>query len=195
MKRREFITLLGVAAVACPLAARAQGERVRRIGALVGGAETDPESRGRVAALREGLGQRGWSEGRNLRIDYRWGGADPERMRALATELVTTAPEVISPTPLRRRSDCCRPRAAYRSCSLRCRIRLATASSRASRVQEATSPASPMWKPRSAASGWRSSRRWRRGSRVWDSCSVRPPRPAADRISCGRSRPLPRRSM
>jgi putative ABC transport system substrate-binding protein len=96
MKRRQFITLLGGAAAAWPLAVRAQqGERMRRIGALIGGAETDPESRARVAALREGLEQRGWSEGRNLRIDYRWASADSDRIRAFAAELVATAPEAI----------------------------------------------------------------------------------------------------
>jgi putative ABC transport system substrate-binding protein len=96
LRRREFITLLGGAAAAWPLAVRAQqGERMRRIGALIGGAETDPESRARVAALREGLEQRGWSEGRNLRIDYRWASADSDRIRAFAAELVATAPEAI----------------------------------------------------------------------------------------------------
>jgi putative tryptophan/tyrosine transport system substrate-binding protein len=100
MNRRAFISLLGGAVGApsllWPLAARAQqGERMRRIGALIGGAESDPESRARMAALREGLEQRGWSEGRNLRIDYRWASADPDRIRALAAELVATAPEAI----------------------------------------------------------------------------------------------------
>jgi putative ABC transport system substrate-binding protein len=97
MRRREFITLLGGAAAVWPIAARAQQpERVRRIGALIGGsAENDPESRARVAALREGLAQRGWSEGRNLRIDYRWAGTDPDRIRAFAAELVATGPEAI----------------------------------------------------------------------------------------------------
>jgi putative tryptophan/tyrosine transport system substrate-binding protein len=86
VKRRAFITLLGGAAAAWPLTARAQqGERMRRIGALISGAaEADPESRARVGALREALGQRGWSEGRNLQIDYRWAGADPSRIRTLA---------------------------------------------------------------------------------------------------------------
>jgi len=93
VRRRAFITLLGGAA-AWPVAARAQ--RMRRIGALIGGAaETDPESRGRVAALREGLAQRGWSEGHNIRIDYRWAGTDPDHIRAFAVELVATAPEAI----------------------------------------------------------------------------------------------------
>jgi putative ABC transport system substrate-binding protein len=69
---------------------------MRRIGALIGGAaETDPESRARVAALRDGLAQRGWDEGYNIRIDYRWAGTDPDRIRAFAAELVATAPEAI----------------------------------------------------------------------------------------------------
>jgi len=94
--RRDFTALLGGAAV-WPLAARAQqAEQVRRIGALIGGAaETDPESRARVAALQEGLAQHGWSEGRNLRIDYRWAGTDPTRIRTFAAELVATAPNAI----------------------------------------------------------------------------------------------------
>jgi putative tryptophan/tyrosine transport system substrate-binding protein len=97
MRRREFITLLGATAATWPLAAPAQqSERVRRIGALIGGAaEADPESRARVAALQEGLAQRGWNESHNLRIDYRWPGTDPDRIRAFAAELVATVPEAI----------------------------------------------------------------------------------------------------
>src|SRR6201997_4197631 len=73
MKRREFISLLGGAAAAWPLAARAQqGERVRRIGVLMNLSEDDPEAQHLVATFREGLAQLGWTEGRNLRIDYRW---------------------------------------------------------------------------------------------------------------------------
>jgi putative ABC transport system substrate-binding protein len=68
---------------------------VRRIGAVIGTAESDPESQARVAALREGLAQCGWTEGRNLRVDYRWAGTDPARIRGFAAELVATAPEVI----------------------------------------------------------------------------------------------------
>src|SRR5262245_63515254 len=86
------MALLGGAAAApsllWPLAARAQPATMRRIGALIGGAETDPVSRGRAAAMREDLEQRGWSEGRNLRIDYRWDGGDPARIRTLEAELV-----------------------------------------------------------------------------------------------------------
>ncbi len=96
MRRREFITLIGRAVAAWPLTARAQlSERTRRIGALIGTPESDPESQARVAALREGFVQRGWSEGRNLRVDYRWAGTDPSRIRSFAAELVATAPEVI----------------------------------------------------------------------------------------------------
>jgi ABC-type uncharacterized transport system substrate-binding protein len=96
MKRREFITLLGGAAAAWPRAARAQqGERVRRIGVLIQVAEGDPQARIEVAAFLRGLQELGWSEGRNLRVDTRWGGGDADRIRKHAAELVALAPEVI----------------------------------------------------------------------------------------------------
>jgi putative ABC transport system substrate-binding protein len=95
MRRRDFITLLGGAA-AWPVTARAQpSERVRRIGVLIGTLESDPESQARVAALREGLAQRGWTEGRNLRVDCRWTGTDPAAIHTSVAELVATAPEMI----------------------------------------------------------------------------------------------------
>jgi len=95
MRRREFITLLGGAA-ALPLAARAQqGEGVRRIGVLMNLAESDPEGQARVAAAQQGLQGWGWSLGRNLRIDTRWGAADADRIRRYATELVALGPDVI----------------------------------------------------------------------------------------------------
>jgi putative ABC transport system substrate-binding protein len=95
MKRREFITLLGGAAAAWPLAARAQqSERMRRIGVLVAVAD-DPESRGRITAFVQALQELGWTEGRDVRIDARWGGGDPDRFRRYATELVALAPDVI----------------------------------------------------------------------------------------------------
>ena len=73
MRRREFVTVLGSAAVAWPLAAGAQqSDRVRRIGVLIPYAESDPEGQARAAALQQGLEKRGWTAGRNLRIDYRW---------------------------------------------------------------------------------------------------------------------------
>jgi ABC-type uncharacterized transport system substrate-binding protein len=97
MKRREFITLIGCAAVAWPLAARAQqGDRMRRIGVLVRHAEGDPEMQSWLAAFRQGLEKLGWSENRNLRVDYRFdsaGGAD--QVQVLAKELVGLQPDVI----------------------------------------------------------------------------------------------------
>src|SRR5499433_3960635 len=96
MKRREFITLLGGAAAVWPLAARAQqGERMRRIGVLMNLTADDPEASARVTALAQGLQQLGWTVGRNLQIDYRWGAGDADRSRRYAAELVALAPDVI----------------------------------------------------------------------------------------------------
>src|SRR5262249_23078260 len=94
--RRKFLATLGGAAAAWPLAARAQqGERVRRIGVLLNLAADDPETGARRAAFLQGLQELGWSEGRNLRIDYRWGVGDSDRHRANAAELVALAPDVL----------------------------------------------------------------------------------------------------
>jgi putative tryptophan/tyrosine transport system substrate-binding protein len=96
VKRREFITLLGGAAAAWPLAARAQqAERVRRIGVLMTLPADDPEAQLYMAAFQQGLQELGWSVGRNLRIDHRWGPSDSERYRQHAAELVALAPDVI----------------------------------------------------------------------------------------------------
>jgi putative tryptophan/tyrosine transport system substrate-binding protein len=97
VKRREFITLLGGAAVAWPLAARAQqAERVRRLGVLMGYAESDPDAQANVAAFRDGLQKLGWVEGRNIRIDIRWPiPADPQSMQRFAKELIALQPDVI----------------------------------------------------------------------------------------------------
>jgi putative ABC transport system substrate-binding protein len=94
MKRREFITLLGGAAVAWPVAARAQqGEPMRRIGVLMSLGADDAEGQARLAAFSRALKQLGWSEGRNLRIDTRWTTADD--IRKHAAELVALAPDVL----------------------------------------------------------------------------------------------------
>ena len=96
MRRREFITLLGGAAAAWPLAARAQqGERVRRIGVLMPAAADDPELQARLAAFHQGLALLGWTIGRNVRIDTRWATADADDIRRHAAELVALAPDVI----------------------------------------------------------------------------------------------------
>src|SRR5260370_32466490 len=97
MRRREFIALLGSAAAGWPLAARAQQhERMRRIAVLMGLAEYDPETKARLAAFRQGLEKRGWSEARNLQIEYRFAPAsNAEQARALAQELVAGQPEAI----------------------------------------------------------------------------------------------------
>ena len=96
VKRREFITLLGGAAAGWPLAARAQqGERMRRIGVLSNIAEDDPQMKARFGAFRQGLEKLGWSEGRNVRIDTRFGAADAEQMQARAKELLALQPDVI----------------------------------------------------------------------------------------------------
>ena len=95
MKRREFITLLGGAA-AWPLAARAQQpERTRRIGVLMASSESDPMGQARIAAFRQALAGLGWSEGSNLKIEWRWTGGDIARVRDYAAELVRLAPDVI----------------------------------------------------------------------------------------------------
>ena len=95
MRRREFITFLGGAAAPWPLAARAQqGGRVRRIGVQMNLAADDQEGQARIAAFQQGLQELGWSVGRNLRIDYRWGGGG-DRFRKNAAELVALAPDVI----------------------------------------------------------------------------------------------------
>jgi putative ABC transport system substrate-binding protein len=94
--RREFITKLGGAAMAWPLAARAQQtERMRRVGVLMPESEGDPESQARVAMFHGRLQELGWTVGRNLRIDYRWAIGDLERTRVDAAELLRLAPDVI----------------------------------------------------------------------------------------------------
>ena len=97
MKRREFITLLGGAAAAWPLAARAQQppQPVRRIGVLMTNAEHDSEAQQRVKALNQGLEKLGWAPGRTVRIDYRFAVVDADRTRNSAAELVALAPDVI----------------------------------------------------------------------------------------------------
>jgi putative ABC transport system substrate-binding protein len=103
LKRREFITLLG-GAVAWPLAARAQQpQQMRRIGVLMTRNAEDPEEQARLTAILQGLQERGWTDGRNVRIDIRWSAGDADRRRRYAAELVALVPDVIladTSTPL-----------------------------------------------------------------------------------------------
>src|SRR5262245_6085862 len=93
--RRKFLATLGAAA-AWPLAARAQqGERMRRIGVLMPFAEDNPVGQARLAAFRQGLLQLGWADGRNVRIDSRWGADNASLTRTYARELVALAPDVV----------------------------------------------------------------------------------------------------
>jgi putative ABC transport system substrate-binding protein len=97
MRRRDFITLLGGAAAAWPLAARAQAQQtgsMQRVGVLSGISEDDPAQQSFISAFQEGLAKLGWTDGRNIRIDYRRGD-DTERIRAWAAELVDLHPDVI----------------------------------------------------------------------------------------------------
>jgi putative ABC transport system substrate-binding protein len=97
MRRREFIAGLG-GAVAWPLAARAQqGDRVRRIGVLFSGDENDPAAKTIVSAFTQALADLGWTDGRNLRMDFRREGVDTNRMRAVAKELVDLQPTAPRP--------------------------------------------------------------------------------------------------
>ena len=96
MRRREFITLVGGIVVVWPLAAHAQrSERVRRMGVLMGISEDDPQAGTRVAIFRQALADLGWTEGHNLKIEWRWTSGDIARVREYAAELVRLAPDVI----------------------------------------------------------------------------------------------------
>jgi nucleotide-binding universal stress UspA family protein len=155
-QRREFITLIGGAAAAWPVAVHAQQDLIRRIGVLIALAESDPEAQARVAALRQALQELGWIEGRNIRIDYRFAGGDGDRLRAYAEELVAAKPDVIfagSGTALRR---CSAPPARFRSFLLRSAIQWVAASSQAWRGPAATSPVLPNSRSRWRGNGWNS---------------------------------------
>jgi putative ABC transport system substrate-binding protein len=96
MRRREFITLLGGAAAAWPLAARSQqGERMRRIGVLMFRSMDDPVGQTDIATFQQALRELGWTQGRNVTIDYRWGAGDPNLNRTYAAELVALAPDIV----------------------------------------------------------------------------------------------------
>src|SRR5215510_10696870 len=92
MKRREFITLIGGASVAWPMVARAQASHpVARIGVLMGIGDTDPEAIPRMEALQKGLQELGWTEGRNIHLDYRWTAGDVDKAQLFAKEILTSS--------------------------------------------------------------------------------------------------------
>jgi putative ABC transport system substrate-binding protein len=95
MQRREFIALLGGVAAGWPLAARAQSGRMRRIGVLMYSSENDPEGKAEFAGFKLGISESGWTDGRNVRLDVRWGAGNVDRMQMLAKELVGLEPDVI----------------------------------------------------------------------------------------------------
>src|SRR5438128_7293444 len=96
IKRRTFITLLGGAAAAWPLAARAQQDgRVRRVGVLMPFDQSDLQTQGWFSGLTKGLAELGWTDGRTLRVDIRWAAGNLDRMRMFAKDLVDLKPDVI----------------------------------------------------------------------------------------------------
>ena len=96
LRRRQFVALLGGAAAAWPLAARAQQPaQMRRVGMLIGYAENDPETQARLSAFRQALEQLGWKEGRSIRLDYRFAPASPDEAQRFAKELVALRPDVL----------------------------------------------------------------------------------------------------
>jgi putative ABC transport system substrate-binding protein len=96
MKRRQFIALLGGTTLGWPLAVRAQqADRVRRIGVLIGPAADNPDAQANIAAFLQVLQQSGWTDGRNVRIDTRWGAGNADNIRKYAAELAAPAPDVI----------------------------------------------------------------------------------------------------
>jgi putative tryptophan/tyrosine transport system substrate-binding protein len=95
MRRREVVKGISGSAIAWLLLARAQAQRIRSVGVLIGASEDDAEGRARVASLVQGLNELGWTEGRNIHFDYRWAGGDTARAKAHAAELVSQKPDVI----------------------------------------------------------------------------------------------------
>ena len=123
MKRRQFFSLLGGAVVAYPLAGRAQqSDQLRRIGVLMATFDGDPAGESRLAAFRAELAKLGWTEGRNLRIDVRWGAdAHAAQLERYAADLIALGPDVLSAKLTLPLPHCDRKREQFRSCLGRCR--------------------------------------------------------------------------
>ena len=151
MLRREFIAGLGSAVAAWPARAQ-QTERMRRIGVLMPVDENDPMMKTSLSAFTQALAGLGWIDGRNARMDLRWGGDDINRIRALAQELVGLQPDIILTAGTPATAAVQRQTRTIRS-SLRASPTLSpAASSRGSTSRAGMSPASAAWKPRWEAS-------------------------------------------
>jgi hypothetical protein len=154
MRRREFIALLGTAAVAWPLVARAQqSSQMRRIGVLIASPENDAESKRALRALLQGLQELGWKPGTNLQIDIRYGDGQPEGMAAAAKDLVAAQPEVLEVSPRRGLRPFSRRRAQFLLCLRPSQTQSEQALFRASHIPAATPQVSSISKPQWAADG------------------------------------------
>jgi len=178
VRRSEFFTLLGGAAAAWPLTALGQQpERMRRIGVLVGADENDPVATPLVSALTQVLADLGWTDGRNVRMDVRWGGGDINRIRALAQELVSLQPDIIVTSPTLTAVALQRETRTIPIVFVSVSDPVASGIVARSTARVGTSPASPATKRRWEASGLSCSRRSRPGSSGPRSCSIPTPPP------------------
>ena len=158
MRRREFITLLCGAAAAWPPAARAQqSERVRRIGVLQSQAADDAERQAYLAAFRQELERLGWTDGRNIQINYRWSAGNAADTRKYATELVALTPDLIFTI-----GSASMPRLLQATRSVPIVFRWGQALSIAWHDRVATPPALSQSNTPSVANGWSSSKKLRR---------------------------------
>ena len=156
MKRREFITLLGGAVAAWPLAVHAQlPSRMRHVGVFLGltASADDPGAGEILRPFKAAMAEAGWIEDQNIRLDYRFGGGDLAKIHAAAGDLVTLAPDLIYATGLPPLKRCARERAPFRSFSPWSPIRSASGWWRASDTPAATSPGLSFGIFRLAASG------------------------------------------
>ena len=162
MRRREFITLLGSAAAMWPVAAGAQqAGGMRRIGVLMGSVENDPEDRSWVAEFVQQLQKLSWTEGKNIRIDYRWGGGDVSRTASYAAELVDLSPDAILTQGATTLKALLQQTRSVPIVFVRVQTPLAVALSRTSRDRAATLPGSRNLSTRSPGNGWKHSSRLR----------------------------------
>jgi hypothetical protein len=191
--RREFLATLGGAAAAWPLAARGQqAEKMRRIGVLTTFAADDPTGQTRLLAFAQALAQVGWTDGRNVRIDLRWGAGDPERNRKYAAELVALAPDVILTAGSGATGPLLQATRAVPVVFVQVAIRSARALSTAWRGRAETPPVLLRSNTRSAENGSNCSKRSPPAQGARRSCAVSLPR--RDPASSARSRPRPHRS-